>query len=349
MISLLSPELPPNRTRFNRRPGHVESYFLRANDPRRPRALWLKQTILAPLDGPAVAESWLLWFDAERGTTFAHRASHPFERARFEGDGDPAVRIETDSVVMDIGALRGSARGSAIAAEGRASFDLAWSAEDAPRARPLSILPYRVLRTGPFPRSKLLTPFPSLRFEGTLEVDGETVSLDGWSGMQGHNWGKEHAFEYAWGQCNFDGVEGGDDPNDRVMVEGFTGRVLVAKRPTPRMSALVVRRGAREFRFDQVFDYWRQSATVEKDRWELSLRSRDGEATLRMDASGKPMVCLGYANPDGALAYCFNSKLAEVSLTVRPSDGATFRCHSAHGGALEFLRREPDPRFGRVV
>jgi hypothetical protein len=45
--------------------GHVESYFLRANDPARPRALWLKATILAPLQGEPVAETWLI-ADGER-------------------------------------------------------------------------------------------------------------------------------------------------------------------------------------------------------------------------------------------------------------------------------------------
>ena len=52
------------------------------------------------------------------------------------------------------------------------------------------------------------------------------------------------------------------------------------------------------------------------------------------------MVCLGYDNPDGERSYCFNSKLAEVTLEVRPADGASFTCTSAHGGALEFLRRQ---------
>jgi hypothetical protein len=79
------------------------------------------------------------------------------------------------------------------------------------------------------------------------------------------------------------------------------------------------------------------------------LRSGDGEAELSMDASVRPMVCLGYRNPNGEPSYCFNSKLAKVTLTVRPMDDASFTCASEHGGALEFLRREPDPRFPHVV
>ncbi len=46
--------------------GHVESYFFKLNDPAGNRALWLKATILARLDGsPPVAEAWAIAF--ERG------------------------------------------------------------------------------------------------------------------------------------------------------------------------------------------------------------------------------------------------------------------------------------------
>ena len=88
---------------------------------------------------------------------------------------------------------------------------------------------------------------------------------------------------------------------------------------------------------------------IAQDRWELRLRSGDGDVSLTMDASKRPVACLGYFNPDGALSYCLNSKLAEVEVIVRPADGAAFTLRSEHGGALEFLRRDPDPRFTRVV
>jgi hypothetical protein len=170
---------------------------------------------------------------------------------------------------------------------------------------------------------------------------GEQVDLAGWHGMQGHNWGAEHAFDYAWGQCLF--------PEDDAMVEGFSARVRVGGALTPRSSMLVVRRGGRTWRFGQRLDVWRQQASLDGTSWAARLVGDDGEVSLRMTAAGRPMVCLGYRNPDGALSYCLNSKLAEVELTVRPADAASFTCRSAHGGALEFLQRAADPRFDRVV
>ena len=335
-MNLFQPERPDNALRFSRGPGHVESYFLRANHPTRPLAVWLKSTVLAPLEGPAVAESWFIWFDGERGESLAHKQTHPFSAVSYSGDDE--LSITSPDATFELSGT-GKARGTLPV-----PFDLSWKKDESPIAQPLSILPWRLLRTGPIPKAKLLTPFPSLRFSGRVELPWGAESLKAWPGMQGHNWGKEHTFEYAWGQCLF--------PADDAMVEGFSARVKIAGRTTPRLSAMVVRKGGRTFRFDAIFDAWRQRAEVSADRWFLCLRGSDGEATLEMDASdraSKPMVCLGYDNPNGERSYCFNSKLAGVKLTVRPADGASFTCLSAHGGALEFLRREPDPRFSNVV
>ena len=82
-MSLLGAEPAPNAFRYSGIPGHVESYFWRANDPAAPRALWLKATVLAPLDGPAVAESWLIWFDGVRNRKFAAKLTWPIGSARF--------------------------------------------------------------------------------------------------------------------------------------------------------------------------------------------------------------------------------------------------------------------------
>ena len=184
-----------------------------------------------------------------------------------------------------------------------------------------------------------------LKFTGHVEVWGERLEVKDWVGMQGHNWGREHAWEYAWGQCSF--VDDAGEPF--CSVEGFSGKLRLAGRSTPYLSAVVVRRGEREYRFDRVFDFWRQEAEIDDLRWTVSLKSADGEARLAMQASARDMVCLGYHNPDGRLSYCMNSKLARVELRVNPTNEEGFEVFSEHGGALELLRNTPDPRFAEVV
>lgn len=322
-------------------PGHVESWFLRANHPSRPLAVWIKVTILAPLrpsgaplppgrpqggrteSAPAVVETWLVVFNGEANTTFAHRDTHPF------GEAQLGSTLTVGSYALDLagGTLRGSCGG--------ASFDLRFEVQAGDVARPLSIFPFAWMLTAPFPKSKLVTPLPWLTFQGAIQTPAGAIPVDGWAGMQGHNWGKEHAPEYAWGQCVF--------PDSDAMVEGFTGRVRIGSMLTPRLSAMVIRRGSEEYRFDRIVDTWRQEATISPTRWTLRMRGPDGEARLRMDGTNRPMACLGYQNPDGRTSYCFNSKLADTLLEVRPTRGEPFHCASPHGGALEFLRPEPDP------
>ena len=169
-----------------------------------------------------------------------------------------------------------------------------------------------------------------------------TVDLDGWHGMQGHNWGREHAFAYTWGQCLFGGV--GGDPV--CMVEGFSGRIRLAGRATPWISALVVRRGDEVYSFNRIIDLWAQKADVGDLSWTLRMKGPAGEAMLAMEAREPEVVCLGYTDPNGDMAYCLNSKLATTVLRVRPADREGFECRAEHHGALELLRRTADERFG---
>ena len=54
---------------------------------------------------------------------------------------------------------------------------------------------------------------------------GERWDLTAWDGMQGHNWGREHAFEYAWGQCFF---PAGDGAPEAILVRTRSSAGAVA-------------------------------------------------------------------------------------------------------------------------
>jgi hypothetical protein len=130
--------------------------------------------------------------------------------------------------------------------------------------------------------------------------------------------------------------------------EGFSARIRVAGLVTPFLSALVVRRGQKEYRFDRVFEPWRARARINDLRWTVRLSGPHGRARLDMEANVPDTVCLGYRNPDGRLSHCTNSKLARARLQVNPVNEEGFECRSEHGGALEFLRNHADPRFSMV-
>ncbi|MEE2758171.1 MAG: hypothetical protein VYA30_16045 [Myxococcota bacterium] len=321
--------------------GHVESYFWRANDPNSRRAFWLKATILARRGRqPATADIWCSTFDGVNGIIWGDRQTLAFDDTRFEGApleieiGDNRLLLDPDS---------GRASGSLTNSRGSCSWDITWAPTAGSISKALSIFPFRWMLHTSIPRSKTVTPHPVLEFNGEMKWSGRSVSIDGWSGMQGHNWGVEHTPRYAWGQCIFF-----DGQRPTCMVEGFSGRIRVGGKLTPPISALVIRHQGEEYRFNKLLDLWNQETDVTYPTWTLSMKSKVASATLTMVANPDEMICLGYLNPNGALNYCLNSKLAETRLQLTPKNGKKTEFYSHFGGALEFLTPE-NPGFENII
>jgi len=168
----------------------------------------------------------------------------------------------------------------------------------------------------------LITPAPNLRFDGRLSVGQTDWPLDGWVGMRGHNWGTEHAWTYAYGNCNL-----WDDGAPRT-VDGFTAHIRVAGMVTPGMSLL------QGLSPDVAFDrprHWFGAGTFSEEMWQLQWR----DSVLRMDADRNTYVGLRYVHPDGRESFCYNTKFARVHWT---HDGAE---HTSQAGELEVLFPAP--------
>ncbi len=314
---------------------HVESWFWRANHPTEPKAFWLKATILAASGKEPVAETWCCTFDGTAGTVWGSRNTVPLAEATF------GETLDVAGCRFHLAAQGGGAQGRI----GDRSWDLTWSPVDGPLGEPLSMAWSPKLIDGPFPKNKTLTPFPALRLAGEMDWGGTKVPVDGWLGSQGHNWGQAHAHTYAWGQSVFTDAEG----EPVATAEAFSARIVLGGLLTPFISSLVVRHKDRTYRFDRLVDLWNQDPELGQDRWVLKIRGPDGHALLSMSCKQEEMACLGYLNPDGHQSYCLNSKLAQATLRVNPVNDEPFECHADHTSALEFLQREPDPRFDEVV
>ncbi|WP_326310845.1 hypothetical protein [Nocardia sp. CDC153] len=349
------------------RPGsdHVESWFVRANDPHSPRAVWIKATVLTSGDRPArrpqppaashhdprradtdpgtaVAQAWCSVFDGKR--TRAWCVDIPLATARFEAHA-LGQDIAVGPLSLLLHARGGSTAGELSDAEQTIAWDVGFT-KVAGLGDPMSLLPTDRLLDSPVPSNKLVTPFPLLAVTGHLDWEGERWDLSGWHGMQGHNWGREHSPEYAWGQCVFTDARSGEP---FAVAEAASGRTRMAGRTSALLSMLVVRRGGEEFRFDRIVDLWRQRPHLDFPDWSLRMSGRDGTAELRMHAEPEQMVCLAYRNPARATSYCLNSKTAAVSVHVAPRNGNAFELRSPHGGALEFLVPQPVDTVSPIV
>lgn len=321
---------------------HVESYFLKANCPDGDRAIWLKATILsrAREPGGTVAEGWAVAFDRRSGARrhVAVKSTIPVSRAAFDRErlgvawDEPADRTRFELT-------EGSARGSIARGAHRIAWDLRYR-NDAP---PLVLLPYTWMYTAPFPKSKLVTPVASAPFEGEIEVDGERWTLDGWPGMQGHNWGRGHADLYAWTHAC-----GWDDAGEPLVLEAVSARVRTGPVLLPLLTTVAVRWRGVDYRFHRPIDLARAEAHIDGLSYRFRCASDLGRVEAEIVADPEDTVGLYYANPTGPLTHCLNSKLARVRLTFEPA-GRPAVTRTSKVAALEIGTHEADPAVRMLV
>jgi hypothetical protein len=303
--------------------GHVESYFLKLNDAEGRRALWLKATILARQGGGApVAEAWAIAFDRE-GTHAGAKEIVPLDRARLSAE-------RLDVRVADLAISPGKIEGSVTSNGRKIAIDLAFTTTSAP----LILFPSLRMYEGPLPSSKLVSPYPDARFTGHYAVDGERVEVEGWRGMQGHNWGKRHAELYAWAHCNQ--WENEED----LIFEGATARVKVGPLLAPPLTVLCVwRRGVR-YAFNQPSVLLRSRGEIGARAWTFRAESPLARVEGELSAETRDFVGLHYENPDRAMTYCLNSKIAagRLRFEVKGRPAITVETRAA---ALEIGTKDP--------
>jgi hypothetical protein len=317
--------------RFDRRAGrgHVESYFVKANDPAGRRAIWLRFTIFASgrdgRDGAALTELWAIAFDRERGHV-AVKATVPFSDEQFSRAG---IAIAVDGCALS----REGARGEVASGDRRIAYDLVFSSPSPPMIH----FPARWMYDGPLPSSKIASPIPDMRVKGSVTVCGERWDVDGWPGLLGHNWGRSNAYLYGWGHCNaWDDVE----PDEAPVFEGFSGRVKIGPAITPLTTILCMwYRGVR-YELNAPRDLLRNRGEITLRRWRFSGESRLARIDGEMFGTTDDFVGLYYANPGGRVTHCLNTKLASarIELTIR---GRAPRLLTSRAAALEIGTHDP--------
>jgi Tocopherol cyclase len=307
---------------FDLHSPHVESYFLKANDPTGARAIWLKMTVLCTNAGRRVAEAWAITF--ERGK----RPSGAKARVAFEDAWFSRETIGARIANCELDATR--AKGSLGAGPQAIEFDL--SIHNAMAGMyPLEPWVYAL----PISSNKPTSPLPDARISGTIRTHGQTWTLDGWHGLLGHNWGKAHTHAYAWAQCN------AWDDHDDVVFEMGIGKARVGLIPIPTITIINLR--VRGVRYDLS-----TLADVRNSRGDFDFRSAHlkGHNELvsvqgEFHAETVDTAGLHYENPDGSVCYCLNSKLSTARVEVALRGRAPFVLNSKRA-ALEIGTRNPE-------
>lgn len=337
------PGMPPSLyDEYQWKPGRTglyESNYLKANAPDGRQALWLKHNILAWKDPqkPAIVELWCIFFEKGQPPR-AFKQELPASRVRvksgelgLEGDGILLSPARTATAIRD--------------GDHAVSWDIAMSPWSGPVSRPLIHFPHAEFYRWGFPKKKMLTPEPKTLWNGRLSLDGRDIAIRDWVGFRNHNWGTEHAFRYAYGNCNlFDGA-----PD--VVVDGFSAKIRLGPVVTPYLSMAVQRQGSVDTPFNGFLDAFRGEAIVDFPHWELHLSragtfhghgARGNTQRLHWTMRGQPdqFIGLPYHQPSGSLSYCYNTKWAHTTLYIE-EQGVEPRFYTSDQGELEFLVSEP--------
>jgi hypothetical protein len=279
----------PTQARFPAVPpeaGHYESFYLKACHPAAPLAIWIRYTVHKRPGAAPNGSLWVTLFDGGADGPRAHKATLPAPTA-----GDAWIGIGESS--MRDGAAVGSIDG--------AQWDLRFSSSEPP----LFHLPRGWMYRTRLPRTKLLSPVPAARFDGTLDVDGRVVSVDGWHGVIGHNWGAQHAERWIW----LHGLTESGDWLDAALAKVKLGRLT-----TPWVGSGAISLDGRRHTLGGPGR--KLEVREAPNRCDFLLTGRDLRVRGIVDAPRKNFVGWVYADPDGPEHNTVNCSIADMRLDV---------------------------------
>jgi hypothetical protein len=283
---------------------YYESRYIRANDPERPRALWLRETLLLPTAGDPVADVWVMVFDPEGAGNRALKEPYPIDAAVYDYDNWTA-RIGATTIADR------SAHGVVTGGNHSARWDLRIT----PGAeQPVKLLTERAYEAR-FPTAKTTVRHPLAQFDGQLELDDLRIAVDGWTGSVNHNWGSRHTPAYAFGQvCGFDDV-----PDSSLEI--VTARAAVGPVKLRAATLFVFRHAGQEFAVRSMLGSLQTHGRYRPFSWAFG--GRVGERMIEGEFTAEPTDVIGltYTDTDGESKYCYNSAIATCRIQVA---GKTF-------------------------
>ncbi len=304
--------------------GHYESFYVKACRPGGGQGIWIRHTVHKRPGAEPNASIWFVLFDRDAEGPRATKVTVP--AAELSAPAGSWIRV--DGAEIGPGRAAGAVDTDAV----KASWDLAFSGD----VEPCKYLPSDRLYETRLPKTKFVAPYPNARFDGRLEIDGETIELSGWPGMIGHNWGTEHAERWVW-------LEGtGFEGSPSTYFDAGAARIALGPWTTPWVpSGMLMLDGAahRLGGFGQV-----RSASIEESAGECSfvLPGKDIVVRGKVSAPKEDFVGWIYADPKGPEHNTINCSVADLELTVERPAMPPLQLSLPAGAAYELGMRETD-------
>jgi hypothetical protein len=304
--------------------GHYESFYIKACRPGGGQGIWIRHTVHKRPDAEPNASIWFVLFDREAEGPRATKVTVPAAELSVPGGS----WIKVDGAEIGPGRASGAVDTDAV----KASWELTFAGD----AEPCKYLPSDRLYETRLPKTKFVAPFPDARFDGRLEIDGETIELGGWPGMIGHNWGTEHAERWVWLEGT--GFEGSPD----TYFDAGAARIKLGPWTTPWVpSGMLMLEGEAHplGGFGQI-----RGASIEESAGECSFTLPGKDIVVRGEVSvpRKDFVGWVYADPKGPEHNTINCSVADLELTVERPALPPLQLTLPAGAAYELGMRETD-------
>jgi hypothetical protein len=288
----------PNVLRWDGKPGHYEVYYVTLTDPASGIGAWIRYTMVAPLERsgePPSASLWFLTMDPNGGV-LGRKATFPADALR--AASDPFELRIGEAVLTDSG-MEGSFE------------DVAWDLRWVPGRSYETVHPLlrRVAST------ILVLPHADVALEGTISFGGRTVQLAGARGGQAHLWGSKHAGSWAWTHCN-DFTAPGGEPAAETFVDGVSVFVSRFGRTVGPNTPVVGRIEGRDFYSTAPLRVLSNQSDFELARWRFEAVAGSRKLVGEVEAEPRALAGVTYHDPDGELAYCYNSETASMRLEL---------------------------------
>jgi hypothetical protein len=308
--------------------GMYESFYLRAVSTDEPLGTWIRYTVHKRRGHAPQGSLWFTLFDARLGPPLMRK----YTSADLSAPLGDWIAIGADSTFAATRAdghvqLDGEDHRSIESSE---SFgEVRWSLRFGSEEPELHHLEPSWLYRAPLPRTKLTSPLPAARFDGSIQLPDRTVEVHDWRGMVGHNWGSEHAERWIW----LHGIGFEEDPS--AWLDVAIARVLIAGRLTPWLASGAISIGGQRFRIGGLTA---RGLRVFESQVRCTLSLPGGRGLMveaHVDTPPESAAEWSYEDPDGGMHDVVNCSVASLTLNVHREDEAGQMLHTAHGGAYE--------------
>ncbi|HKB50769.1 MAG TPA: hypothetical protein VKC63_05010 [Solirubrobacterales bacterium] len=304
--------------------GHYESFYIKACRPGGGQGIWIRHTVHKRPGAEPNASIWFVLFDREAEGPQATKVTVP--AAALSVPGGSWVKV--DGAEIGPGRAVGSLDTDAV----KASWELTFSGD----AEPCKYLPSDRLYETRLPKTKFVALFPNARFDGRVNIGGETIELDGWPGMIGHNWGTEHAERWVW----LEGTGFEDSPD--TYFDAGAARIKLGPWTTPWVPSGMLMLEGKPHRlggFGQI-----REARIEESAGACTfvLPGKDIVVRGQVSAPKKDFVGWIYADPKGPEHNTINCSVSDLELTIDRPALPPLQLSLPAGGAYELGMREAD-------